>query len=87
MGSVHGLSMKERREIVRSRETKEIGEMAEYFKKKEIEKIKTEIKECLNGIDQDECDTNDGWWETSKGAEFGAKKLKEVMDIIEKHLQ
>jgi len=43
------------------------------------------LNEILIGIDQDECDNkNDGWWETSTGAKFGAKKLKEVQDLLKK---
>ena len=41
-----------------------------------------EIKTCLEGID---CDGGDGWWETSTGAEFGEKKLQQVLSILETH--
>ena len=41
------------------------------------------LNEILKGIDKDECESTDGWWETSSGAEFGAKKLKEVQDLVE----
>lgn len=37
-----------------------------------------EIKQILNGIDQQQIHSNDGWWETSAGADFGAKKLNEI---------
>ena len=40
--------------------------------------------EILKGIDQDCCNGKDGWWSTSCGAEFGAKKLKEVQDLVKK---
>ena len=42
------------------------------------------LNEILKGIDKDECESSDGWWETSSGAEFGAKKLKEVQDLVKK---
>ncbi len=42
-----------------------------------------EIKEILKGIDEQETDTEDGWWETSTGAEFGARKLKELIIYLE----
>ena len=42
------------------------------------------LNEILKGIDKDQCDSSDGWWETSSGAEFGAKKLKEVQDLVRK---
>ena len=40
------------------------------------------IKEILNGIDKEE-NTETGWWETSVGAKFGSKKLKELLDYLE----
>ena len=43
-----------------------------------------ELNKILKGIDQDCCNGKDGWWETSCGAEFGAKKLKEVQDLVKK---
>lgn len=36
----------------------------------------------LLGIDTDQCSSNDGWWETSGGAEFGAGKKLEVIRLI-----
>ena len=32
----------------------------------------------LKGIDKDECEDPDGWWETSSGAEFGASILETI---------
>ena len=40
------------------------------------------IKEVLKGIDQTELESTDGWWETSAGAEFGAKKLKYILGLL-----
>ncbi len=49
--------------------------MTEDIKEFIENKIK-EIRIILNGIDTDEGE--DGWWETSYGAEFGKKKLQEI---------
>jgi len=38
-----------------------------------------EIREILKGIDQMQTESNDGWWETSTGAEFGKSKLNELI--------
>lgn len=46
----------------------------------------TTIREILKGIDQQEIDSPDGWWETSVGADFGAKKLAEVEAYHQKML-
>jgi hypothetical protein len=43
------------------------------------------IKDILKGIDQTEIESPDGWWETSIGAEFGAEKLKQIVEIIQHH--
>jgi hypothetical protein len=38
------------------------------------------LEAILDGIDKDEAE--DGWWETSTGAEFGARKLVELKEAI-----
>jgi hypothetical protein len=40
-----------------------------------------QIKELLKGIDQVETEPY-GWWETSTGAAFGAKKLQELIALL-----
>jgi len=45
-----------------------------------------QIKELLKGIDQTESESNDGWWETSVGADFGKEKLKELLVLVEKKI-
>ena len=40
------------------------------------------IKEALKGIENDDLSDKNGWWETGCGAEFGAKKLEEVIGIV-----
>ena len=44
-----------------------------------------ELNEILKGINKDHCEDDSGWWETSGGAKFGARKLKEVQDLVKKH--
>ena len=41
------------------------------------------IKELLKGIDQTENESDDGWWETSTGAEFGKNRLNMLIELIE----
>ena len=40
------------------------------------------IRAALVGIDKDENESPDGWWETSTGAHFGASKLAQVEGVI-----
>jgi len=44
-----------------------------------------QIKDLLKGIDETETGSDDGWWETSVGAKFGAGKLKELIALIKKN--
>jgi len=41
------------------------------------------IREILKGIDKDETESGDGWWETSCGVAFGTNKLREVEKYVE----
>lgn len=41
------------------------------------------LDKILAGIDKTESEHPDGWWETSAGAEFGARKKAEIMAAIE----
>ncbi len=45
--------------------------------------VRAHIVEALRGIDKQEPDDPDGWWETSAGAEFGATKLREVLTLFD----
>lgn len=40
------------------------------------------ITEELKGIDSDELTNDYGWWETSTGAEWGANKLKTILERL-----
>ena len=41
------------------------------------------VKEILKGIDEVQSESEDGWWETSVGAEFGFNKLEDLLVAIE----
>jgi len=51
--------------------------------KEEADELKAKISSILFGISGEECDDADGWWETSTGAEFGKKKLAEVLQAVD----
>lgn len=40
------------------------------------------VKLILKGIDQTEVESEDGWWETSHSADFGAKKLHQITALL-----
>lgn len=44
-----------------------------------------QIKLILYGIDRTETDSPEGWWETSDGAQFGTRKLEEIIQAIEQN--
>jgi len=44
--------------------------------------IEDKIREILKGIDEEETETDYGWWETSGGAEFGKAKLDEIIEYL-----
>lgn len=44
--------------------------------------LREKIAVILKGIDKDEYEDKDGWWETSTGSEFGKRKLKEILDLF-----
>lgn len=41
-----------------------------------------QIEKILEGIDKTEMEDENGWWETSTGAEFGAQKLEELKKLV-----
>ena len=47
-----------------------------------MNKLIEDIKELLKGIDQTENESDDGWWETSTGAEFGRNRLNMLIELI-----
>lgn len=52
-----------------------------------MEDLIEQVKVILNGIDKDECYDDNGWWGTLGGAEFGKKRLEEVIEAIKKHCE
>ena len=42
------------------------------------------IKVYLDGIDKTQSEYDDGWWETSTGAEFGKECLIKILVTVEK---
>jgi len=44
------------------------------------------VEKVLKGIDLEEIESEDGWWETSIGAEFGKRKKEELLKSLRYHL-
>jgi len=47
------------------------------------QEIEDKVKEILHGIELDNSDDDDGWWETSVGVKFGKEKLEELLTYLE----
>ena len=41
------------------------------------------IRALLKGINETENESDDGWWETSTGADFGHQKLVALIDLVD----
>jgi len=41
-----------------------------------------EIEEILRGIDDEETQSEDGWWETEAGADFGKQRLDLIRELF-----
>lgn len=48
--------------------------------------ILLDIESILEGIDEEEGCSEKGWWETSFGAEFGARVKADVLAIAGRHI-
>jgi len=48
--------------------------------------LEKEIRSLLKGIDKEELEDYEGWWSTSKGAEFGKEKLEELIRLVSIHV-
>lgn len=64
-------------------------EMIDFFRsslEKALQKQRADLVErvekILEGIDQEETTYKLGWWETSTGAEFGKKKLSDLIQLL-----
>ena len=49
------------------------------------ELLVNKVRDILTGIDLEEHESSDGWWERSGGAAFGKGKLNEVLEAIAGH--
>jgi hypothetical protein len=47
-----------------------------------LEGLLVEIERILYGIDKTELECSAGWWETSTGAEYGARKLEKIRNLL-----
>lgn len=47
-----------------------------------MQELLEEIEQILLGIDQTEVESEQGWWETSTGVEFGFSKLQAIRDAF-----
>lgn len=56
--------------------------LLEEWEEMYTKRLMEDIKSILNGIDKTETENPNGWWETSKGAEFGAKKLSQIIALF-----
>lgn len=52
----------------------------------DIPAILAEVDRILSGIEFTESEDDNGYWETSLGAEFGAGKLSELKEMITNRL-
>lgn len=43
----------------------------------------SEIRQMLCGIDTREVEDDDGWWETSAGADFGEQRLHALLALLD----
>jgi hypothetical protein len=46
------------------------------------EEALAQLRSITRGIDADEIERSGGWWENSGGAEFGARKLAELEELV-----
>jgi len=47
--------------------------------------LKQKIFEILKGIDETETCSDDGWWETSTGEEFGKEILVKLSTLLDEY--
>ena len=40
------------------------------------------VEKLLEGIDKEQTESDDGWWETSIGAKFGKKVLEDIIKAL-----
>lgn len=47
-----------------------------------VEAALARLDQIVSGIDAEERDSPEGWWETSTGAEFGSAKRAELRQLV-----
>lgn len=47
--------------------------------------LEAKVRELLKGINSTECESEDGWWETSAGADFGEAKLEQLIELLKEN--
>jgi len=53
----------------------------EFYSSTKVER-EARIREILKGIDKDQVESDDGYWETSSGKEYGEKVLATLLQYI-----
>jgi hypothetical protein len=48
-----------------------------------LKKLLDAVLQELDGIDKTESEDENGWWETSTGADFGVEKLQEIRNLFD----
>lgn len=49
--------------------------------------LQVKVRDILSGIDATEIESPDGWWETTTGADFGKRKLDELLALLGQAVQ
>lgn len=50
------------------------------------EELLEKILEILDGIDKDELESTNGWWENSSGADFGKYKKAKIIELFKNEI-
>jgi len=62
--------------------SKELSNKKGLVKNISKEQAISTLEKIVEGIESEEHESDNGWWETSAGKEFGKSKLKELIDLI-----
>lgn len=52
----------------------------------QLGRLLSDVQAVLDGIDAQQTDRSNGWWETSVGADFGAAKLAALKALLRERL-
>ena len=56
--------------------TWELDEGVQYIRADIVDELLEKIEKILVGIDKEQIDSDDGYWETSYGADYGKERLE-----------